>query len=75
MVVSHQTLVGTGFISSVAQVLCKSSTAEPSLPPSKVMFLKIIFLVSLDGNFSILFDDYLCANCTLGTGTWDIECM
>lgn len=75
MVVSHQTLVGTEFISSAAQVLCKSSSAELSLLPSKVMFSKIIFLVPLDGNFSILFDDCFCANCTLGTGTWDIECM
>lgn len=48
-------------------------TAEASPPPSKVMFLKIIFLVSLDITFSIFFNGYFCANCTMGTGTQDVE--
>lgn len=45
---------------------------ETSAAP-KVMFLKIISLVSLEGTFSIFFNDYLYSNCTLGPGRWDVK--
>lgn len=57
--VSHQTWVWTEFMSSAAQAL---DYGDISAAP-KVMFLKIISLVSLEGTFSIFFNDYLYSNC------------
>lgn len=56
-------------MSSAAQAL---DYGDISVAP-KVMFLKIISLVSLEGTFSIFFNDYLYSNCTLGPGTWAVK--